>query len=159
MLNLDPWNILFTVINLLIFFLIIKFFLLKPIKNIIDKREQMVQDDFNNAAETKKAAQKLKEEYEGNIKTARDKAAQITGEAKATAKKQKENIIASANQQAKAIVDKAQKDAQNEYDKTISKLESEIAGLALTAAEKVVKDQAFGIDTSAYDKFLNEEED
>ena len=54
MLNLDPWNILFTVINLLVFFCIIKFFLLKPIKKVMDQREKMIQDDLNNAAETKK---------------------------------------------------------------------------------------------------------
>ena len=44
MLNLDPWNILFTVINLLVFFCIIKFFLLKPIKKvteIIKKQENL----------------------------------------------------------------------------------------------------------------------
>ena len=96
MLNLDPWNILFTVINLLVFFCIIKFFLLKPIKKVMDQREKMIQDDLNNA--------------------------------------------------------------QLEYDKTMSKLESEIAGLALVAATKVVKGQSSNSDTSSYDEFLGEED-
>lgn len=158
MLNLDPWNILFTVINLLVFFCIIKFFLLKPIKKVMDKREKMIQDDLNNAADTKKAANKLKAEYEGNVQAAQDKAAEITKEAKKTAELQKNNIIASANDQAKEIVDKAQKNAQLEYDKTMSKLESEIAGLALVAATKVVKGQSNNSDTSSYDEFLGEED-
>lgn len=158
MLNLDPWNILFTVINLLVFFLIIKFFLLKPIKKVMDERQRMIEDDFNNAAETKKAANKLKEEYEGNVKAAQDKAAEIAKEAKKTAELQKQNIIESANNQAKQIVEKAQKNAKLEYDKTINKLESEIAGLALVAATKVVKEQSDNTDTSSYDKFLGEEE-
>ena len=153
MLNLDPWNILFTVINLLVFFCIIKFFLLKPIKKVMDQREKMIQDDLNNAADTKKAANKLKAEYEGNVQAAQDKAAEITKEAKKTAELQKNNIIASANDQAKEIVDKAQKNAQLEYDKTMSKLESEIA-----AATKVVKEQSSNSDTSSYDEFLGEED-
>ena len=153
MLNLDPWNILFTVINLLIFFLIIKFFLLKPIKKVMDEREQMIKDDFDSAQKTKKEAEELKSEYENDLKTAKDKATQITAEAKKTAELQKNKIIDSANKQAKQIVDKAQKDASLEYDRTMAVLESEIASLALVAAEKVVKTG------SSYDNFLDEEDE
>lgn len=153
MLNLDPWNILFTVINLLIFFLIIKFFLLKPIKKVMDEREQMIKDDFDSAHKTKKEAEELKAEYENDLKTAKDKASQITAEAKKTAELQKNKIIDNANKQAKQIVDKAQKDASLEYDRTMAVLESEIASLALVAAEKVVKTG------SSYDNFLDEEDE
>lgn len=153
MLNLDPWNILFTVINLLIFFLIIKFFLLKPIKKVMDEREQMIKDDFDSAQKTKKEAEELKSEYENDLKTAKDKAVQITAEAKKTAELQKNKIIDSATKQAKQIVDKAQKDASLEYDRTMAVLESEIASLALVAAEKVVKTG------SSYDNFLDEEDE
>lgn len=40
----------------------------------------------------------------------------------------------------------------------MSKLESEIAGLALVAATKVVKEQSSNSDTSSYDEFLGEED-
>ena len=153
MLNLDPWNILFTVINLLIFFLIIKFFLLKPVQKVMDEREKMIKDDFDSAAKTKEEAEQLKAEYEEDLKSAKDKAVEITTEAKKTAELQKNSIIDSANEQAKKIVDKAQKDASLEYDKTMAQLESEIASLALVAAEKVVKTG------SSYDDFLGEEDE
>ncbi len=158
MLSIDFWNILFTVINLLIFFLIIKFFLLKPIKNIMDKRQQMIQDDFDSAAKTKKEAEQLKDEYEGNIQSAKEEAAKITDTAKKNAAKQRENLLETANEEARNIVEKAQKNAQAEYDKTISKLESEIAGLALVAATKVVKNSTSEEDVSDFDKFLNGED-
>ena len=158
MLNLDPWNILFTVINLLIFFLIIKFFLLKPVKKVMDEREKMIKDDFDSAAKTKEEAEQLKAEYEEDLKSAKDKAVEITTEAKKTAELQKNSIIDSANEQAKKIVDKAQNDASLEYDKTMAQLESEIANLALVAAEKVVRTNASG-GKSAYDDFLGEEDE
>ena len=158
MLNLDPWNILFTVINLLIFFLIIKFFLLKPVKKVMDEREKMIKDDFDSAAKTKEEAEQLKAEYEEDLKSAKDKAVEITTEAKKTAELQKNSIIDSANQQAKKIADKAQKDASHEYDNTLAQLESEIANLALVAAEKVVRTNAYG-GKSAYDDFLGEEDE
>ena len=158
MLSIDFWNILFTVINLLIFFLIIKFFLLKPIKNIMDKRQQMIQDDFDSAAKTKKEAEQLKDEYEGNIQSAKEEAAKITDTAKKNAATQRETLLETANEEARNIVEKAQKNAQAEYDKTISKLESEIAGLALVAATKVVKNSTSEEDVSDFDKFLNGED-
>lgn len=158
MLSIDFWNILYTVINLLVFFLIIKFFLLKPVKKVMDQREQMIKDDLDNAARTKKEAEEIKAEYEGNIKSARDEATQITEDAKKSAAAQKEKILTSANKEASTIIDKAQKNAQLEYEKKMSQLESEIADLALVAAEKVVKESAVSDDTSAFDKFLSEED-
>ena len=92
------------------------------------------------------------------ITEAADKAVEITTEAKKTAELQKNSIIDSANEQAKKIVDKAQKDASLEYDKTMAQLESEIANLALVAAEKVVRTNASG-GKSAYDDFLGEEDE
>ena len=158
MLSIDFWNILFTVINLLIFFLIIKFFLLKPIKKVMDKRQQMIQDDFDSASKAKNEAEELKAEYEGNIQSAKDKAAEITETAKRNAESHRATVIENANAEAKAIVEKAQKNAQAEYDKTISRLESEIADLALVAATKVVKDSTSDKDVSDFDKFLQEEQ-
>lgn len=158
MLNLDPLNILFTVINLLIFFLIIKFFLLKPVKKVIDERQKMIQDDFDSAAKSKKEAEELKAQYEESIDSANKKATEITSQAKKTGEQQKNKIISSAHDEAEEIVDKAHKTAQLEYDKTISKLESEIAELALVAATKVVKENASESDTSQYDSFFSEED-
>lgn len=158
MLSIDFWNILFTVINLLIFFLIIKFFLLKPIKKIIDQRQQLIQDDFDSAAKAKKEADELKAHYEGSIEKAKEEAAEITNTAKINANAYRENVLETANADARNIVEKAQKNAQAEYDKTISKLESEIAGLALVAATKVVKNSASESDVSDFDKFLEEEQ-
>lgn len=158
MLKIEFWDILFTVINLLVFFLIIKFFLLKPIKKVMDKREQMIQDELDNAAETKKQAEELKSEYEGNLLNAKEQAAEITHEAQKSANAQKDKIISSANNEAKTIIDNAQKSAQLEYDKTMSKLEKDIAELALTAAAKVVKGSASADDTSSFDEFLNGED-
>ena len=97
MLSIDFWNILFTVINLLIFFLIIKFFLLKPIKKVMDKRQQMIQDDFDSASKAKNEAEELKAEYEGNIQSAKDKAAEITETAKRNAESHRATVIENAN--------------------------------------------------------------
>lgn len=156
MLKIEFWDILFTVINLLIFYLLIKKFLLKPIKKIIDARQQMVQADFDAAVKSKEEAEQLKNEYEENLRHAEADAEEITQKAHKKAERQKEKIISSASEEAKQIVANAQKNAQQEYDQTMSRLESDIASLAMEAAEKVIKGNSAESGTAEYDEFLKE---
>lgn len=48
MLRLD-WNLLFTVINILILYFILMKFLLKPINNVIQKRKDNINGQIENA--------------------------------------------------------------------------------------------------------------
>ena len=45
MLNINIWDILWTVINLLVFYLLLRRFLFKPVLNMLDRREQIIKDD------------------------------------------------------------------------------------------------------------------
>lgn len=48
MLSLD-WNLLITVINLVIFYVLLRIFLFKPVNNIIEKREKLIADRLSDA--------------------------------------------------------------------------------------------------------------
>jgi len=52
MLKLDI-NLLFTVINLVVWYLLIKKFLFKPVNNIISKREEAIADRYREAEQEK----------------------------------------------------------------------------------------------------------
>lgn len=54
MLKLDI-NLLFTVINLVVWYLLIKKFLFKPVNNIISKREEAIADRYREAGAGKGA--------------------------------------------------------------------------------------------------------
>lgn len=47
MLNINFWNIAFTVINLLVLYLFLKHFLMKPLMEIMEKRQAQVETDLN----------------------------------------------------------------------------------------------------------------
>ena len=55
MLNINFWNIAFTVINLLVLYLFLKHFLMKPLMEIMEKRQAQVETDLNDAASSMKA--------------------------------------------------------------------------------------------------------
>ena len=46
MLNLNIWNVAFTVINLLVLYLFMKHFLIGPVRSILDERKQMIEHDL-----------------------------------------------------------------------------------------------------------------
>ena len=60
MLNINFWNIAFTVINLLVLYLFLKHFLMKPLMEIMEKRQAQVEADLNDAASEKQEAIRLK---------------------------------------------------------------------------------------------------
>ena len=62
MLRLDI-NLLFTIINLLIWYLLIKKFLFKPVNNIIAKREEAIEGRYKEAEQEKLEAGQQKEKY------------------------------------------------------------------------------------------------
>ena len=130
-------NFLYTMINLIVLAFLLKKFLIKPVTDIMEKRRQLIEDGLKNAQNAQEDAMKMKEEY-----------AQALGGAK---------------EESVRIVEKARKDAKSEYERIVEEadaragsiIESEIAGLAMTAAAKIVAEQT-GNNQEIYDKFLEE---
>ena len=52
MLNINPWNMVMIVINLLVLYAIFRKFLYKPVMNVIHRREELIQGQFDSAKKT-----------------------------------------------------------------------------------------------------------
>ena len=100
MLRLD-WNLVLTIINLIVLYLLLKKFLFKPVLSIMEKREKMIQDSIASARSQEGQAQELKEHYEQALVSARDESAQIVEKARVDAQKEYDRILADADVQAK----------------------------------------------------------
>ena len=61
MLRIDS-NLIWIIVNLLIFYFLIRKFLFKPVLNIIEKRKQMVTEQFEKADTVKKVGEKRKKD-------------------------------------------------------------------------------------------------
>ena len=53
MLSIDPWNILWTVVNLLVLYLVFKKFLFKPVMKVINARKIVKTGDAHDAGSSK----------------------------------------------------------------------------------------------------------
>ena len=57
-------NLVFTIINLLVLYLLMKKFLFGPVVAVMEKRKAMIEEQFANAAAAEKNANELKSQYE-----------------------------------------------------------------------------------------------
>lgn len=153
MLNLD-WNIIYTFVNLIILYLLLRKFLFGPVTNMMEKRREEINASFAAAETAKKEAAELKKSYAAKIREADSKAADILREARGVAAAEKERIIENAKNEAGAILEKADKQIELEKEKSLKNIRSEIASIAMEAA---VKAAASGdLSENAIDSIISE---
>lgn len=156
MLNLD-WNVIFQIINIIVFFLLLKKFLFKPVTDIMEKRENLIRSSMEEAEDTRKKANELKAEYQAQLDGAKDEAAAIVKEAKARGEKEYELMLANAGKDAQKLINDAQESARLEREKAVKGARGEIAALAIAAASKVAEKNIKAEDNKKLiDDFLSE---
>ncbi len=159
MLDIDFWNIFWTILNLVIFYLFAKKFLFGRILKVMEQRREMINGQFDSAAQKEKEAAALKEKYEGVMQSAGDESARMLQEAKKNADAQYNKIVKSAADEADRMVQDARKSIENERQAALRSVESDIAKIAMTAAEKIVEETNDPKQNKhMYDAFMDEVE-
>ena len=133
------WQIIFSLCNLLIMFLVLKRFLFKPIQKMLDTRREQVDSIYAQAKESRSAAEGMKQEYEAKMASARDEADALVRSATATAQKRSDAILAEASSQASHIKQKAEQEIAQEKRQMLSDVRGEISDIAVSIASKVVE--------------------
>ncbi|MDO4563662.1 MAG: F0F1 ATP synthase subunit B [Clostridia bacterium] len=137
--SVDAGTMLFTWINLIILFLILKKFLFKPITNIISRREEEVGKIYADAEAAKDAAQKSREQYEAKLAEAKEEAGKIVENAYKTAQKRSDELIAEAKRDANSVRKNAERDIERERQKAVEDIRSDISSMAVSIASKVIE--------------------
>ncbi len=156
MLKFD-WNILWTLINLVLFYILMRVFLFKPIKKTIDKRKEIIDKQFEDAQKANELAESKLTEYEGKLDGVQQEAEKIISDAKSDAKAEYGKIIDRAEFDAKQLKEQAQKQIEADKEKARKAAKEELASLAMQAAEKVVGATVDSkTNSDIFDEFLNE---
>ena len=71
MLKIDPWNIIWTVVNLLFLYWIFKKFLFDRVMGVINQRDEMIQKQFSEAKKSQDDAESLNSDYKKKLESAR----------------------------------------------------------------------------------------
>lgn len=156
-LNINFFTALFTLLNFLAVFFVLKHFLFKPVMKLIKDRQDEIDGMYADAGQAKESAEALQAEYEQKLSAAAETSERIVKEAMVRGQSKEEEIIRQANAEASAIMDKAAADIAQEKKKAINDAKDEISGMAMAIAEKVVGRELSAKDQDKlFDEFLKE---
>ena len=159
MLRLD-WNLLFTVINLLFLYFLMKKFLFGRVNKVIEERRQLIEKQFADAKAAQDTADELNAEYETKLAAPGEERQNILAQAKSQDQAESERRLAETDAELEQKRRRAEADMAVERANALREMKSEIASLVIDAAAKVVDDQApkdtIRNDRKLYDKFIAE---
>lgn len=151
MLRLDL-NLLWTILNLLIWYALIRIFLFKPINAVISKRKEAIASQYAKAQKLQEEAEAEKNRCtEVQAEIEKEKAAVFT-EAREDARNEYDRIVTEAGVKAAQIVEESRKEAEQEKTRIIEKAEQEIRSMIMEEAVKSM--QSSQSDQALYDQFL-----
>lgn len=136
---------------LIIFFA--KHFFWDKLMNLIQKRQEFVQDNIDASVQLKEEAQKTKEQYDEKMKEAGQEAHQILENARAHAGEEKDKILKDAQAQAVRLKEQASQEIERDKRKAEKEMKTAISEVAIAAARELVQKE---MDETVQKQFVDE---
>lgn len=137
--SVNLWNILISLLNLVVLFWLVKKFLFKPVKKMLAERQADIDHQYAAAAEAQRVADENRETWENKLSTADAEAQRMIRDAADTAKHRAAEIVRRADEQADGIVRRAEAEAELERKRAEDGIKREIVGVSTAIAEKMLE--------------------
>ena len=148
-------SVVYMLINLLILFLIFRFFLFKRVDTILRLREEEMERIKKEADKAKAEAEAAKTKYEKHYAELEAEKEAVFAQTKKTAYGVRERILNEAKQQTEVMIEKAKQSADDTYAREKSKNDDAITELVLSAASKITEQShSKDGDMDLYDRFI-----
>ncbi len=137
--SVNLWQILISLLNLLILFLLFKKFLFGPVNKMLAKRQSEIDERYDAADEAKRMAEEDRLLWDEKIGTVKAESDEIIKKAQDSAKRQGETIVTKAKEQADGIIRQAETQAQLEMKKAEEGIKKEIVEVSTALANKLLE--------------------
>ncbi|MFF2889926.1 F0F1 ATP synthase subunit B [Paenibacillus sp. NPDC057967] len=131
----------FAIIAFLVLLWLLNKYAFGPLFTVMEKRRQLIQEQMNTAETSRKAAEASLDEQKVALEQARKEAYAIIDQARSTSTKQADEIVQSAKNEAVRLKDDALKDIESEKNKAIAALRTEVGGISVKIASKIIEKQ------------------
>ena len=156
MLEIDPYTILFTIINLLVLYLLMRKFLFGPVNAILDSRAKAIEDGLTQARQKKEEAEGRHSQYEAQRSQAREEAEAIVTQARTQGEAAYQRRITEAESRARQVLDEAAARDARSREQMLQSARQEVVALAMDAAAKAAGKLADSGCEEAIQAFLSE---
>lgn len=126
-------------VAMLVLFTLLSFFLLNPVRDLLNRRKEFVENNLNAAIKDKEEAAKLKADYDSRLLNVEKEADEILSDSRKKALKKENQIIDEAKEEANRIIKMANKEAELEKSKVKDEVKKEIITVAKEMAGKLVE--------------------
>ena len=155
--SVNIWSILISLCNLVIIFLILRKVLFKSVKKTLDTRRAQIDKLYDDAGAAKAEAEGDRALYEEKLAGAKEEAEGILYAARERADRMSDEIVADANAKAASRVKKAEEEIAQEKKKAMSEIKNEISTISVDIAEKLIGREIDERDhDELIDKFIKE---
>lgn len=154
--SVNIWQILISLANLTVLFLLLKKFLYKPVLKMLDARRAEIDKDYNDASVAKQSAEQKDAELTSRLSNAKAEAEGIVKEAADTAKTRGDKIVEDARATADGIIRQAELDAELERKRVSETIKEQIVEVSTALAEKMLEREINANDHKALiDNFID----
>ena len=126
-------------LSFLILLLVVFFLAYKPVKKILKKRADYVENEIKQAKENNDQAQASVQEAKQLVATSKEKASEIIKNAEAQGQQRFDAIILEAKQEVVEMKKAAQQDIERAKEDAIQDIRSEMVNVALSASKEILK--------------------
>lgn len=137
-LGIVPGVLLAQIINFIFLLLVLRAIAFKPLLNVLEQRRQRIAQGIEDAHKAEERLANVEKDYEAQLNAARAESQKLVAERTQAAEQQAGAIVAKANEDAARIKQQAQEEAELERNRILADLRSQVAGLSMAAANKVL---------------------
>jgi F-type H+-transporting ATPase subunit b len=138
MLDINPGLIIWTIVTFVLLAIVLRAYAWKPLMAALQQREDHVRSSLERAEAARAEAERILEDNRKQLANAGAEAGRILAEGRALGEKLKNELLEQANKQSRRMIDQAKQEIDREKDAALEKLRSEVASLAIGAAEKIL---------------------
>ena len=155
--SINIWQIVISLANLVILFLILRRFLFKPVQKVLKERQSAIDDRYAKADEAVRNAENSKAAWQMKMDNADEEARELVKKVADSAERSSDALLQEAKNRAGAIVSQAREEARLERRKAEEGIRGELAGLSTELASKLLGREVNDADhRGLIDDFINE---
>ena len=132
-------NMLFIIISFLVLMVILKKVAYGPLTKVLDERAEKISTDIDGAESARQEAENLAAQRQSELADTRQQATKVVADAKASAQKQSDALVAVAAERANTINQQAQTDAEKLKEDAIANAKNDVAALSVAIASKLMQ--------------------
>ena len=137
--SVNIWQIVVSLLNLVILFLIVKKFLYKPVSKMLSDRRELLESQKQEAEKSLAQANATKAELEQRLENAHREAEDILAKATLDAERRRDKIDEQARKDAQDIIRQAKNEAELEKSRVQGEIKEQIVDVSLALSEKLIE--------------------